>query len=1068
MKFSHFFIDRPIFAAVLSIVTVIVGTIAAFTLPISQYPDVTPPTVVVTASYPGANPAVVAETVATPIEEQVNGVENMLYMSSQCTSDGNMTLTITFKLGTDLNTAQVLVQNRVAIAQPQLPEDVRNLGVTTTKRQPSLLMVVHLVSPDNTHDQLYTNNYAYLQVRDTLARLQGVGDVQVFGAREYSMRIWLDPDKIAGYNMTATDVVNAIREQNVQVAAGVIGQPPVPRGETKFQLTVNTLGRLTDEKQFEDIVVKQGANGEVLRVRDVAHVELAARDYSVDSNLSGKPAAALVIFQLPGANALGVSSAIRAQMAELKKRFPPGLDYSIVYDPTVFVKESVVAVGHTLVEAIILVVLVVIVFLQTWRASVIPLIAVPVSLIGTFAVMAILGFSLNNLSLFGLVLAIGIVVDDAIVVVENVERNIEAGLAPRDACFKAMDEVSGPIVAVALVLCAVFVPTAFVSGITGQFYRQFALTIAVSTVLSAFNSLTLSPALAALLLRPREEKPDWFTRALNFLLGWFFRAFNWTFERANRLYVGALGGLIRLSAVTLLVYVALLGLTWLGFKSVPVGFIPSQDQGYLVGIARLPDAASLDRTEDVIARACADGARHVPGVVSTVEFPGYEPLNGVNSPNAGAFFVTLAPFDERKGADLSGPAIAKKIFAKVAAIQEGFVAVFPPPPVQGIGNAGGFKLMIQDRSAEGYAALQAAAAKFVAAANQEPGLVNVLSTFRAGVPQLYVDVDRVKARSMSVPLGSVFDTLQTYLGSLYVNDFNRFGRTYHVTAQADARFRLHPQDIGQLKTRNAAGDMVPLGAVAKTVQSTGPDRVTRYNLYAAADILGDVAPGASTGQAIAQMEDLARRTLPSSFSYEWTELTLQQKLAGNTAVYIFPLCVLFVFLALAAQYESWTLPMAIILIVPMCLLSAIGGVWLRHMDNNIFTQIGLVVLVGLACKNAILIVEFAKEEQEREGKDRVTAAVDAARLRLRPILMTSFAFILGVVPLVSAFGAGAEMRQALGTAVFFGMLGVTVFGIFLTPVFYVVIRRLSEGTAPRRTPAPVEPPTGSPAPAPVR
>ncbi len=1056
MNISHFFINRPIFAAVLSLVTVIVGTIAAFTLPISQYPEIAPPTVVVTALYPGANPAVVAETVATPIEQQINGVENMLYMSSQCTSDGTMTLTITFKLGTDPNTAQVLVQNRVAIAVPQLPQDVQALGVTTNKQQPALLMVVHLVSPDNSHDALYMNNYAFLQVRDTLARLPGVGSVQIFGAREYSMRVWLDPDKIAGHDMTATDVVNAIREQNVQVAAGIIGQPPVPNGSSKFQLTINTLGRLKDEKQFEDIVIKEGANGEILRLRDVARVELAARDYSVDSNLSGKPAAAMVIFQLPGANALGVSSSVRAQMVEMKKRFPPGLDYSIAYDPTVFVKESVVAVAHTLIEAIILVVLVVVVFLQTWRASIIPLIAVPVSLIGTFAVMAMMGFSLNNLSLFGLVLAIGIVVDDAIVVVENVERNIEAGLAPREATFKAMGEVSGPIVAVALVLCAVFVPTAFVSGITGQFYRQFALTIAVSTVLSAFNSLTLSPALAALLLRPREEKPDWFTQVLNFLFGWFFRAFNWTFERANKLYVRLLGGLIRLAAVALIVYVGLLGLTWLGFHSVPTGFIPSQDQGYLIGIVRLPDAASLERTEDVVARACAM-TRTVPGVRNTVEFPGYEPLNAVNSPNAGAFFIGLDAFDERTTADLSGPAIAKQIFAKVSTIQEGFVAVFPPPPVQGIGNAGGFKMMVQDRGNEGYPALQAAAGKLATAANGSPGLINVFSTLRSGVPQLYVDVDRVKARSMGVPLGNVFDTLQTYMGSLYVNDFNRFGRTYHVTAQADAKFRLQPQDIGQLKTRNNAGAMVPLSAVAKTLQSSGPDRVTRYNLYAAADVLGDVAPGVSSGQVVKQMEELAAKNLPSSFSYEWTELTLQQKLAGNTAAYIFPLCVLFVFLTLAAQYESWSLPLAIILIVPMCLLSAIGGVWLRHMDNNIFTQIGLVVLVGLACKNAILIVEFAKEEQEKEGKDRVTAAIDAARLRLRPILMTSFAFILGVVPLVIAKGAGAEMRQALGTAVFFGMLGVTFFGLLLTPVFYVVIRKLTERAVPAasETPAPL-------------
>jgi multidrug efflux pump len=822
----------------------------------------------------------------------------MLYMSSQCTSDGTMTLTITFELGTNLNTAQVLVQNRVAIAESQLPQDVRNLGVTTTKRQPALLMVVHMTSPDESHDALYLNNYAFLQVRDALARLKGVGDVQILGAREYSMRVWLDPDKIAGYNMTATDVVNAIREQNVQVAAGTIGQPPVPKGAAKFQLSINALGRLTSEKQFEDIVIKEGANGEILRVRDVARVELAARDYSVDSNLTGKPAAAMLIFQLPGANALSVSDGVRAKMAELKKRFPPGVDFAIAYDPTVFVRESVEAVGHTLFEATILVVLVVVVFLQSWRASIIPLLAVPVSLIGTFAVMAAMGFSLNNLSLFGLVLAIGIVVDDAIVVVENVQRNIESGLAPLEASFKAMREVTGPIIAVALVLCAVFVPTAFVSGITGQFYRQFALTIAVSTVLSAFNSLTLSPALAALLLRPKEAKPDWFTRMLNFLFGWFFRAFNWTFDKVNVWYVGLLGRIIRMAAVAMFIYLGLIGLTWLGFKIVPVGFIPSQDQGYLVGIARLPDGASLERTGQVVARACSL-ARQVPGVRNTVEFPGYEPLNGVNSPNVGAFFIGLDAFEKRKSPKLSGTAITKAIAGKLSSIQEGFVAVFPPPPVQGIGNAGGFKLIVQDRGNEGYAALQHATAKLAAEANNSPGLANVFSTFRAGVPQLYVDVDRVKARSMGVPLGNVFDTLQTYMGSLYVNDFNRFGRTYHVTAQADAKYRLRAEDIGRLKTRNKAGEMVPLSAVAKIEQSTGPDRVTRYNLYTAADLLGDVGPGVSSGQAIEQLEAVAARTLPSTFSFEWTELTLQQKLAGNTAAYIFPLCVLFVFLTLA-------------------------------------------------------------------------------------------------------------------------------------------------------------------------
>ena len=1060
MNISHFFINRPIFAAVLSIVTVLIGSIAAFTLPIAQYPEVTPPTVVVTATYPGANPKVVADTVAAPIEQQVNGVENMLYMSSQATSDGAMTLTVTFKLGTDLNLAQTLVQNRVAIALPQLPADVRNLGVTTTKRSPSLLMVVHIISPDGRYDQLYTSNYAYLQVRDSLARLNGVGDVQVFGAREYAMRIWLDPNKIASRNMTADDIINAIREQNVQVPAGVIGQPPMPAGSTEFQLTVNTMGRLETEKEFEDIVIKSGGNGEVTRLRDVGRVELAARDYGVTSKLTGKNATALVLFQLPGSNALDVAKSVRAQMDLLKQRFPPGLEYRIVYDTTLFVSESVSAVIHTLIEAILLVVLVVVIFLQSWRASIIPLIAVPVSLIGTFAVMAILGFSLNNLSLFGLVLAIGIVVDDAIVVVENVERNIENGLAPTEASFKAMEEVSGPIVAVALVLCAVFVPTAFISGITGQFYRQFALTIAVSTVISAFNSLTLSPALAALLLQAKDAKADWFTRILNFLLGWLFRGFNRVFEAVNNGYTRIVRSLIRLAAVVVIIYVALLGLTYVGFRAVPSGFIPQQDKGYLIAVAQLPDSASLERTEAVLAQI-AKAANETPGVVATVEFAGYSALNSVNSPNAGAIFVTLDSFDRREKPELSGPAITKIIQQKVSAIEDGLVFVLPPPPVEGIGNSGGFKMQVEDRGNEGYDALQAAAGNLSTKAVKIPGVVNVLSTFRANVPQLYVDVDRVKARSMGVPLTNVFDTLQVYLGSLYVNDFNKFGRTYHVTAQADSQFRLRPTDIGVLKTRNNAGDMVPLGALATTKEITGPDRVNRYNLYPSADLLGTLAPGTSSGPAIAAMEALAKKELPSSFATEWTELTLQEQLAGNTTLYIFPLCVLLVFLTLAAQYESWSLPLAIVLIVPMCLLSAISGVWLRHMDNNIFTQIGLVVLVGLACKNAILIVEFAREEQDREGKTRVESAVNAAKLRLRPILMTSFAFILGVVPLVRAIGAGAEMRQALGTAVFFGMLGVTFFGIFLTPVFYVVIRKFTDPKVDPKSPAKREGETGS-------
>jgi multidrug efflux pump len=1042
MKFAHFFIDRPIFAAVLSIVIVIIGTIALYTLPVAIYPEVAPPTIVVTASYPGANAKVVAETVATPIEQEVNGVENMLYMSSQSTSDGNMTLTITFRLGTNLNVAQVLVQNRVAIAEPRLPEEARRIGVTTKKRSPDLTMVVHLLSDNNKYDQLYIGNYAYLQVKDVLARVPGVGDVVVFGARDYSMRIWLDPKKVAARNLTASDVVNAIREQNVQVAAGVIGQQPAPQGN-ELQLTVNTLGRLWDEQQFGDIIIKSGEQGEVARVRDVARVELAARDYSVNSNLGGQPAAAMVIFQLPGSNALETAKAVRATMEKLKERFPPGIDYRIVYDTTVFVQESIAAVIDTLFKAILLVVLVVIVFLQTWRASIIPLLAVPVSIIGTFAVMEALGFSFNNLSLFGLVLSIGIVVDDAIVVVENVERNIALGLAPRDATRRAMDEVSGPIIAVAVVLSAVFIPTAFISGVSGQFYRQFALTIAVSTVISAFNSLTLSPALCALLLKPHHARQDWFTRVLDGSLGWFFRAFNWTFQRSTGAYTKAVGRVIRVTGVAFSLYLGLLALTWLGFSKVPSGFIPAQDQGYLIVYAQLPDAASLSRTDAVMTRM-SKIARETPGVLNTVEFPGFAVINFANTSNAGTIFVPLKPFAERaKDPSLYGEKIAATLRQKFAGIQEAYIGVFSPPPVRGLGTLGGFKMQVQDRSGAGLEALQAATQKLVETANHQQGLQAVFTTFRANVPQIYLDVDRTKAKSMQVPLSNVFDTLQIYLGSLYVNDFNLFGRTYQVRAQADAPFRLTSDDIRQLKTRNARGEMVPLGTLTSVKETTGADRVMRYNLYPSAEINGNTAPGVSSGQAIAMMENLANRELPREFGFEWTDLVYQQILAGNTAILIFPLSVLFVFLALSALYESWSLPLAIILIVPMCLLSAITGVWLRGMDNNIFTQIGFVVLVGLACKNAILIVEFAKQQQDA-GLSRFDAAIEACRLRLRPIMMTSFAFIFGVLPLVVSSGAGAEMRQALGTAVFSGMLGVTFFGLFLTPVFYVMIRGLIE------------------------
>ncbi len=1040
MNFSHFFIRRPIFAAVLSIVIVLVGGIAMFQLPIAQYPEIAPPTVVVRAVYPGANPKVLAETVATPIEQEVNGVENMLYMSSTATSDGVMNLTVTFKLGTDLNTAQVLVQNRVSIALPKLPEEVRRLGVTTTKRSTDLTMVAHLVSPDGARDELYLGNYAFLQVKDQLARIEGVGDVIVFGARDYSMRIWLDPEKLASRNMTASDVVRSIREQNLQVAAGTIGQPPVPSGQD-FQLTISTQGRLLDEKQFGEIIIKQGSQGQVTRIQDVARVELAARDYSVSSQLSGKPASALVIFQLPGSNAIDTSDAVRAKLEELKKNFPPGVDYRVIYDTTLFARESIVAVVHTLFEAVLLVVLVVIVFLQNWRASIIPMLAVPVSLIGTFAVMKVFGFSLNNLSLFGIVLAIGIVVDDAIVVVENVERNIALGLAPVEATKKAMTEVSGPVVAVALVLCAVFVPTAFVSGITGQFYRQFALTIAVSTVISAFNSLTLSPALSAILLKGHHAKKDWFAAGMDRVLGWFFRLFNKGFERTTHGYTRAVGGVVRRGGIALAIYAGLLLLTWGGFKTVPTGFIPTQDSGYLIVFAQLPDGASLERSKKIIDRA-GEIARTVPGVNGTVEFPGYNLLVGANLPNAGTMFVSLEAFEGRKDPRKSAKAIMGQLYARYAELRDARVLVLPPPPVRGLGSTAGFKMMIQDRADIGLDALAGASFRMMVYGSQTPGLAQVFTTFTTRVPQLFVDVDRVKAKSMNVALSDVNDTLQTYLGSLYVNDFNRFGRTYQVTAQADANFRLRAEDIGKLKTRNAAGDMVPLGTLVDVHETTGPDKVIRYNMYPAADINGVALPGVSSGQAIALAQQLAAKELPPGMGYEWTELSFQEILAGNTIVFIFPLCVLLVFLTLAAQYESWSLPLAIILIVPMCLLSAIAGVWLRRMDNNIFTQIGLIVLVGLACKNAILIVEFAKQLEDT-GKSITDAAIEAARLRLRPILMTSFAFILGVVPLVLASGAGAEMRQALGTTVFFGMLGVTFFGLILTPVFYVVIRKLT-------------------------
>ena len=1040
MNLSKFFIDRPIFAGVVSTIIFLAGAIAMGLLPISEYPDVVPPSVVVRATYPGANPKVIAETVATPLEEQINGVENMLYMSSQATTDGNLTLTVTFKLGTDPDKAQQLVQNRVAQAEPRLPEEVRRLGVTTAKASSDLTMVVHLVSPDERYDIDYLRNYAVLNVKDRLQRVQGVGEVAIFGAGDYSMRVWLDPDKVAARGLTAGDVVRAIQGQNVQAAAGVIGASPSEKG-VEVELPVNVRGRLRTAGEFGDIVVKTDAGGAVTRLRDLGRIELGAAQYSLRSLLDNKPAVAIGIFAAPGSNAIQISDQVRTAMADLKAAMPEGVDYQIVYDPTQFVRASIHSVVETLFEAIALVVLVVILFLQTWRASIIPLAAVPVSIVGTFAVLYLLGFSINALTLFGLVLSIGIVVDDAIVVVENVERNIGAGLSPRDATYRAMREVSGPIVAIALVLVAVFVPLAFISGLSGQFYRQFAVTIAISTVISAINSLTLSPALSALLLRSHDAPRDVLARAMDKVLGPFFAAFNRVFRRGANGYTGGLRLALGRRVVMLAVYGALAATTAGLFKLVPHGFVPSQDKQYLIGFAQLPDGATLDRTESVIRRMGEIAMKH-PGVEHAVAFPGLS-INGfTNSSNAGIVFVTLKPFDERRSPALSGGAIAMDLNRQFGAIQDAFIAIFPPPPVMGLGTTGGFKLEIEDRASLGYEALDQALKEFMGRAYRSPELAGLFSSYQVNVPQLYVDIDRTKARQLGVPLTEIFDTMQVYLGSLYVNDFNRFGRTYSVRVQADAPFRARPEDIKLLKVRNDAGEMIPLSALVDVKPAAGPERAMRYNGFLAADVNGGPAPGYSSGQAQDAVARIASETLPRGVAFEWTDLTYQQILAGNTAVWVFPLSVLLVFLVLAALYESLVLPLSIILIVPMALFAAITGVWLTHGDNNIFTQIGFIVLVGLSAKNAILIVEFARE-LEFSGKSPLEAAIEAARLRLRPILMTSMAFIMGTVPLVFSFGAGAEMRRAMGVAVFSGMIGVTAFGLFLTPVFYVALRALT-------------------------
>ena len=1045
MNISRFFIDRPVFAGVLSVLIFVAGLLALRTLPISEYPEVVPPQIVVRANYPGASPKVIAETVATPIEEQINGVEGMLYMGSQATTDGLMTLTVTFKLGTDPDKAQQLVQNRVAQAEPRLPEAVRTLGITTIKSSPDLMMVVHVLSPDGRYDATYLRNYALLNVKDRLARIDGVGDVQLFGSGDYSMRIWLDPQKMAEHGLSAGDIVQEIRAQNVQAAAGVIGASPSLPG-LALQLSVNAQGRLQSPDEFGEIVVKTGAGGAgpggaVTRLRDVARIEMGAADYSLRSLLDNKSAVAVPVFQSPGSNAIQISDNVRRVMTEIKQNMPEGVDYSIVYDTTQFVRASIEAVVHTLLEAVVLVVIVVVLFLQTWRASIIPLVAVPVSIIGTFAVMHLIGFSINALSLFGLVLAIGIVVDDAIVVVENVERNIEAGLSPKQATYQAMTEVSGPIIAIALVLVAVFVPLAFISGLTGQFYRQFALTIAISTVISAFNSLTLSPALAALLLRAHDAPKDRLTRVLDAVLGWLFRGFNRMFNAGGRAYGGGVRRAVSRKSVMMAMYLALVGVAVLLFRAVPGGFVPLQDKQYLVGFAQLPDGASLDRSDSVI-RRMGDIALKTPGAQNTVAFPGLS-INGfTNSSNSGIVFVPLANFEDRTTPDLKAGAIAGNLNGQFGAIQDAFIAVFPPPPVQGLGTIGGFKLQIEDRAGLGYEALDAATKAFLAAAAKAPELGRMFTGYQVNVPQLYADIDRVRARQLGVAVTDVFDTLQIYLGSLYVNDFNAFGRTYSVRVQADAPFRAHQDDIGRLKARSASGEMVPLAAVLRVKQSAGPERAMRYNGFLSADVNGAAAPGYSTGQAQDAIARVAAESLPKGFAYEWTELTYQQIIAGNSAILVFPVALLLVFLVLAAQYESLTLPLAIIMIVPMGLLAAMTGVWLTSGDNNVFTQIGLIVLVGLSAKNAILIVEFARE-LEFAGRTPVAAAIEASRLRLRPILMTSMAFIMGVVPLVLSTGAGAEMRHAMGVAVFSGMIGVTGFGLFLTPVFYVLLRRLA-------------------------
>ncbi len=1041
MNFSHFFVDRPIFAAVLSIVLVIVGGIAYTQLPVAQYPEIAPPTIVVRASYPGADAETIAATVATPLEQEINGVEHMLYMSSYSSGDGAMSLTITFRLGTDLDQAQVLVQNRVSIAEARLPEEVRRLGITTAKSSPDLMMVIHMLSPDDTYDQLYVSNYARSRVRDILLRLDGVGDVLIFGEREYSLRIWLDPEKLSAYGMTAGDVVEALREQNVQVSGGSIGAPPINDG-TAFQYTVTTQGRFDDARDFRYVIVKSTEDGRLIALEDVARIELGAKDYVTNSYLNGKAAVALGIFQRPGTNALGAAEEIQKTIRELSADFPKGLSYEIIYNPTEFISESINEVYKTIAEAILLVVVVILVFLQSWRMAIVPIVAIPVSLIGTMAVLLALGFSLNMLTLFGLVLAVGIVVDDAIVVVENVERNIAMGMMPKEAAHRTMNEVGAAVLAISLVLIAVFVPTAFIPGISGQFYLQFAITIAVSTAISAFNSLTLSPALSGVLFKPHQPHHE-----PRFFLARFVRTlangFNSGFDKLSHGYARLVHFLVGSTAMLLAMLAIFAGLIYATvhmLETVPRGFIPPMDQGYAIVVVQLPEGASLGRTDAVIQRA-SEIIRNTPGVANAVAFAGFSGATFTNASNAGVIFTPFESFEHRLANGQSSGQIIGQMFASLQSIQEAFIIALPPPPVRGIGNSGGFKMMLQERNSADMRPILALAHEIAAKANQTPGLTGVFTTFSASSPQFYLEIDRDKARMLNVPIPNIFETLSINLGTSYVNDFNAFGRVYQVRAQADQAFRVDRGDILKLKVRSAAGALVPLGTLVEIRDVTGPSLVQRYNMYVSVPLQGNAAPGVSTGTALDLMEKVAAETLPQGTSFEWTELALQERQTGNTAVFIFGLSVLFVFLALAAQYESWVMPFAIVLIVPLGVLAALIGVAFRGLDNNILVQIGLIVLVGLAAKNAILIVEFARQAQDR-GATAVDAAVEAARLRLRPILMTAFAFILGVVPLMIATGPGAEMRQSLGTAVFSGMLGVTIVGLFLTPVFYVTLRRL--------------------------